>query len=134
MLTGQFVCDAQDAALDKLRQRYTEAQIADLRNNGHHKYVGLLLFYSSSFDVVEEGAQRAPDQSEIAMVDLHGYDALRKEKEDVLVFDDVLGKEILLHSRARFESLLLGSLSADDRSAYLAYKSSAIPIATSKTP
>lgn len=134
-LTGHCTCQAQqDEALGKLRQRYSEEQIEDLRLNGHHKFIGLLLFYSASFEVMDHGVTRGPTPAEIELLNLHQFDALRSEKEDVLVFDDAIGKEIVLYSRTRFESLLLGTLSAEDRSAYLAYKSSALSIGTYKNP
>lgn len=133
LLTGQCACHAQQQeALGKLRQRYSEQQIQDLRLNGHHKFVGLLLFYSASFEVIDQGVHRRPTPEEIEMIDLHQFDSLRTEKEDVAVFGQVIGKQVVLFSRDRFETLLLSELNAEDRSAYLVDKSRALSLRTGK--
>jgi hypothetical protein len=115
---------AQDAALQKLQSRYTAAQIDDLRQNGHFKYEGLLLFYGRSFKVQEGLEFREPTEQEILAVNLHFHDTQRAQAEDVLVEDPAIGRRLLLFSRDRFEALVLNSLSEADRQAYLAYKAS----------
>lgn len=115
---------AQDAALLKMRSRYTADQIDDLRQNGHFKYEGLLLFYGRSFKVQEGLEFREPTDQEILAVNLHFHDAQRAQAEDVLVEDPAIGRRLLLFSRDRFEALVLNSLSEPDRQAYLAYKAS----------
>ena len=41
-----------NAAMQKVQDRYDATQLADLQANTHYKYVGMLLYYSSSFLVV----------------------------------------------------------------------------------
>ncbi|MBL0126563.1 MAG: hypothetical protein IPP83_03700 [Flavobacteriales bacterium] len=113
------------AALEKLRERYTEDQLNELRENTHYKYVGLLLFYDSSFKVLENGTYRAATENEIALVDLHQYDGMRRPNENILVDDAQLGKGILLLGRAQFRSVVLARSDAADRAAFLAYEAAA---------
>lgn len=116
----------QDAALQKVQSRYTAEQIDDLRQHGHHKYQGLLLFYGSSF-LVQEGLEfREATEEEILMVDLHVHDNARLESEDAIVEDAATGKRLLLFSRDRFETMVLASLSVADRHAYLTCKAAAL--------
>lgn len=129
-----FMAQAQDAALQKLQSRYSAAQINDLRQNGHFKYEGLLLYYGRSFKVQEGLGFRDPTDQEILAVNLHDHDAARTLTEDVLVEDPAIGKRLLLFSRDRFEALVLSDLSESDRQAYLAYKASAtLPIGAKTT-
>lgn len=126
LLLAPVVGNAQsEAALGKLQQRYTAAQLADLEANGHYKYVGLLLFYAASFEVEDQGQFHPPTEAEIAAIDLHAHDALRQEDADVVVLDAPLGKPVLLYSRKRSEEVLLAALNNADRAAYLAYKAGA---------
>lgn len=115
-----------EAALLKLQQRYTAAQLTDLATNGHYKYVGLLLFHAASFEVEDQGQFHPPTEAEISAIDLHAHDAMRQEDADVVVQDASLGKPVLLYSRKRFEEVLLAALNNTDRAAYLAYKAGAL--------
>lgn len=110
------------AALDRILQRYTPEQVQELQDRAHYRYVGLLVFYAESFMVKEDGVFRTPTEAEIASVDLDQYNGARAEVEDVVVFDSVLGVDILLRSRVHLEQLLLSRLDADDRAAYHALR------------
>lgn len=115
----------EQAAMDKMLLRYTPEQVEEMRTRAHYKYEGLLLFYSSSFLVKEDGVFRTATGSEIAAVDLDQYNASRYELVDVVVHDAALGTDILLRSRVHFEELVMGYLNAHDRAAYEVYKSTA---------
>lgn len=116
------------AALEKLEGRFGRDQIAEMQAHTHHKYEGLLLFYSSSFMVLENGQERAATDAEIRAVDLDQYNHLRQEKMAVVVHDPQLGKDLRLLSRSEFEALVLSRLSETDRAAYLAYRSAAMEL------
>ncbi|MEO8590999.1 MAG: hypothetical protein ABI432_16595 [Flavobacteriales bacterium] len=118
------VWSQSQAALDKLLGRYSAEQVEEMQLRAHYKYEGLLLFYSSSFLVLDNGVYRSATEAEIAAVDLDQYIGARAELEDVVVHDADLANDILLRSRQHFEQLVLGQLSADDRAAYLAYRAS----------
>lgn len=121
------------AALARLEQRYGAEQLADMAQNAHYKYVGLQLFYSSSFLVVENGSPRAASEAEIATMDLDQYHHLRQEGSSVHVPVTEIGKEIVLLSRAEFEAVVLGHYDARDREAYLAYKAQATALSSPKS-
>ncbi|MBK7945769.1 MAG: hypothetical protein IPJ85_10865 [Flavobacteriales bacterium] len=125
-------CDS-DAARAKVRERFSETQIADMRVNGHYKYMGLLLFYASSFEVKDEYGFRPASEQEIAQVDLHAHDGARRLEESVEVLDEQLQRVIRLLSRQAFEQLVMERYSDADRAAYLAYKASMLH-AGSKRP
>lgn len=136
VLLWMAVCTASaqsPAALARLEQRYSVEQLADMAQNAHYKYIGLQLFYSSSFLVVENGSARAATEAEIAAIDLDQYQHLRQEETNVRVLDTEIGKEILLLSRAEFEGMVLGQYDAHDRAAYLAYKAEATAVSTPKS-
>jgi hypothetical protein len=129
MLMVFGIAQAQSpAALEKLQQRYNADQIAELEQNTHYKYEGLLLFYASSFMVMDNGQARAATEAEIRAVDLNQYNALRQEQQSVSVHDAALGKDLLLLSRDEFEKLVLARLNRADREAYLTYKAEAISL------
>lgn len=133
-LAGQAASAQHHAALQRLQQRYTQEQIAELRLHAHYKYAGLLLFYSASFLVEHDGAFIAPNEHEILAVDLHAYDAARTHDADVVVDDAQLGRRVKLLSRRAFEDLVLQGLSPEDRAAYLAYKEAALAPGHAKNP
>lgn len=114
------------AALEKVEARYNPAQLADLQAQTHYKYVGLLLYYASSFQIVEHGQPRAATEPEIAALDIDQYASLRTEDRDVTVHDVGTGLDLLLLSRHAFETLVLGVLDDADTAAYLAYKAAAL--------
>lgn len=124
-LASTMLLAQSPAALAKMQQRYTAEQVEEMRVRGHYKYEGLLLFYGSSFLVEEDGQFRSATEPEILGIDLHAHDALRETKEDVVVFDPLLHKQVLLLSRSRFEELVIASLSEADRADYIAYKARA---------
>ena len=113
------------AALEKLHMRYSEDQLNELRENTQYKYVGLLLFYDSSFQVLENGTYRAATENEVALTDLHLYDGMRRPNENILVDDAQLGKAILLLGREQFRSVVLDRLDDADRTAFMAYEAAA---------
>lgn len=117
-----------------MQQRYTAEQIADMREHGHYKYAGLLLFYSASFQVEHDGAFRPPMDEEVLAIDLHAHDGARSAEIDVVVEDASLGRRVKLLSRRAFEDLVLERLSAEDRAAYLAYRAAALASQGGKTP
>ena len=121
------------AALARLEQRYNPEQLADLAQNAHYKYVGLQLFYSSSWLVVENGSPRAATEAEIAAINLDQYGHLRQEESPVHVPETEIGKEIVLLSRAEFEAVVMGQYDARDRAAYLAYKAQATAMSSPKS-
>ena len=126
MLTVCFACrvwSQSPAALQRLSQRYDAVQLEDLRTNTHYKYVGLLLFYESSFLVVDGGQLRVATEDEILSIDLDGMNGLRSVEERVQVANAVKGRDIVLLSRNEFEALFLSHANAEDKAAYLAYKS-----------
>lgn len=122
------------AATQKLSARYSTDQIADMQLNARHKYVGLLLYYSSSFLVSDGAAYRAPTELEIAAVDLHLFDAMREAHENVVVFDPGTGLYLKLLGRDQFEQVVLSHLDASDRDAYLKHKSAMLGDANLKQP
>lgn len=122
------------AALAKLNQRYSPEQVEEMRIRSHYKYAGLLLFYTSSFQVEEGGQFRSANEEEILVIDLHEHDEIRDSKEDVITHDPVLGRQVLLLSRSRFEEMMLDALSIADRADYLAYKSQALEDPSRKGP
>lgn len=132
-MVAQLLSAQSEAAINQLRARYTAEQLTELQERSHFKYVGLLLYYSASFQVVDNGHHRAPSEAEIAQIDLHAYDALRHATNDVTVMDPQLGTPVLLFSRARFETLLLGELDATDRAHYMAQKAGKEQPTTNKT-
>ena len=105
--------------------RYSEDQLNELRENTQYKYVGLLLFYDSSFQVLENGTYRAATENEVALTDLHLYDGMRRPNENILVDDAQLGKAILLLGREQFRSVVLDRLDDADRTAFMAYEAAA---------
>ena len=108
------VASAQSqAALDKLAQHYSPAQVEDMIVRTHYKYEALLLFYSASFLVFDDGEFRAANESEIAGVDINHYDGLRMISENVSVQDPDIGRTLLLLSRNAFEPLSLAGGVAD---------------------
>lgn len=116
------------AALERVQQRFDPGQIADMQLHTQYKYQGWLLFYESSFLVIDSGQSRPATEDEIRQVDLDAHSHLRKVDESVTVHDVTLGKEIVLLSRAQFEQVLLTHLSPTDAEAYLAYKAQAISL------
>jgi hypothetical protein len=129
------VARSQDpVAEQKLHARYSAEQIADMQVNAHHKYVGLLLYYASSFLVSDGAAYRAPTELEVAAVDLHQFDALRQAQESVVVFDPITGLYLKLLSRDQFEQVVLSHLDAPDRTSYLEHKSAQLGDAGLKQP
>lgn len=114
------------AALAKLNQRFNLEQLAEMQQNTHYKYEGLLLFYSSSYLVIDNGQTRPATELEIAALDIDQYNALRSEKSAVSVHDATTGLDLQLLSRADFEKVVLAHLSEGDASAYLAYKAAAL--------
>lgn len=122
------------AALEKLHQRHGPEVVEEMRVNTHYKYVGSLLYYSSSFLVNEHGQLRHPTEEEIAAVDLGQYDPVRSNTERVDVRDAVLGKELVLLGRDEFEQLVLTNLDDSDRAAFLAYKAAATRTIQAKQP
>jgi hypothetical protein len=113
------------AALEKLQLKYDAAQIADIQQNTHYKYEGLLLYYSSSFLVVDNGQPRAATEDEIRLVNLDQYNAVREAKTSVTVHDAALGHDIVLLGRTAFEAIVVAALSEADLQAYQAYKAAA---------
>ncbi len=113
------------AALDKLMQKYSHEQLAEIKLNTHYKYVSMLLFYAASFRVTENGIDRAATEQEIGLIDLDAYNTLRQEKTGIVVHDADLGKDIVLLSRFEFEKMVLAQLNEVDRAAYLTYKDQA---------
>ena len=113
------------AALDKVLLRYTPEQVEEMRIGTHYKYEGLILFYSSSFLVKDDGVFRTATEAEVAALDLDQYNATRDELVDIVVHDAALDRDILLRSRVHFEELVMGHLNAHDRAAYEGYKSAA---------
>lgn len=114
------------AALAKLNQRYNHEQLAEIQQKTHFKYEGLLLFYSSSYLVVENGQTRPATEMEIAALDIDQYNSLRSEKSAVAVHDASTGLDLQLLSRVDFEKVVLTQLSEADAEAYLAYKAAAL--------
>jgi hypothetical protein len=114
------------AALQKLNQKFNVEQLAEMQRLTNYKYEGLLLYYSESFLVSDNGITRAATEQEISAVDIDQYRELRNEKASVAVHDAILGKELVLLSRAAFEKIVLARLSDADATAYLAYKSQAL--------
>lgn len=114
------------AALEKLQQRLDSEQITEMQRLTNYKYEGMLLFYSSSFLVVDNGQPRAATEAEIRAVDIDQYNALRTETAAVSVHDATLGKDLLLLGRDEFEQVVLGHLSDADAAAYLAYKAQSL--------
>jgi len=127
LVTGPVVpaWSQSQAALEKVLARYTTEQVEEMRQRANYKYEGLLLFYESSFLVMEDGTYRTATEEEIAAVDLDQYNAARAQLEDVVVHDSSIDRDLLLRSHMHFEELVLGHLNASDRAAYEAYKSSA---------
>jgi len=124
---GLGTCSAQcdsEAARAKLRDRFTDGQLEDMRMNGHYKYMGHVLFYAASFEVKDGTGYRAPTEEEIAAIDLHAHDGLRSAEEAVEVMDEQLQQVVRLLSRQAFEQLVMERYSDADRAAYLAYKAS----------
>lgn len=119
------------AALQKVTQKYGHEQLADMQQHTHYKYQGLLLYYSSSFLVLEDGQARAATEDEIGRINLDEYQGLRQEESAASTYDAAIGKDIQLLSRNEFEAVVLGQLSPVDKEAYLQYKAQAI--ATQKT-
>jgi hypothetical protein len=125
---GAATLQAQSAAaLAKLQARYDASQLAEMQTETHYKYIGMLLYYSSSFLVVD-GTQRPATETEIAAVNLDQYASLRSKRDAVIVHDATLGKDLVLLSRDEFEAVVLGHLSIDDIVAYNAYKTAALSI------
>lgn len=116
-------CAQSEASLQRLRQRYSDDQIAEIRQNARYKYEGLLLFYGSSFEVEDHDEFRAAEESEVLAIDIHAHDQVRSITESVIVDDPILQRRIKLLSRSAFEQLLLDHLGPEDRAAYLDYKS-----------
>ncbi|MBK8498745.1 MAG: hypothetical protein IPL52_08005 [Flavobacteriales bacterium] len=122
------------AGVQRVHARYSQEQIADMQLRAPYKYNGLVLFYSSSFLVIEEDALRPASEEEIAIIDLHQHDAIRRVGERVRVFDPLLGKGIVLLGRDEFEQVVLSNLSEPDRVAYLNYKAAALRDHEAKQP
>ena len=121
------IAQAQSAAaLAKLNSRYNFEQLAEMQQNTRYKYEGLLLFYSASFLVLENGQARPATELEIAALDIDQYNGLRNQKTSVSVHDASIGKDLQLLSRDEFEKVVLAHLSESDAAAYLAYKAAAL--------
>ncbi len=114
------------AAMQKVAQKYSVDQLGEMKQATHYKYEGMLLYYSSSFLVLEDGQSRPASETEIQAIDLDSYQTQRQEKASVTVHDATLQKDILLLSRDEFETLVLSHLNATDKQAFLSYKSAAI--------
>lgn len=132
MLSSLGVSAQKEAGRAKLLQRYGAETVAQMEVQTHYKYEGMLLFYTGSFQVMEGNAYRAPTEAEIMAVDLVAYDDLRQEKENVVVSDGILQKQLLLLGRVQLEELMLEALNEADRHAYLSYKASALKDASIK--
>lgn len=125
MVLLPFACSLfgqSPAALQKLADRYSAPQLDDLRANTHYKYVGLLMYYTSSWLVSEAGQLRQPTEAEILAVDLDAWLPLRSVTDRVTLPAALPGRDIVLLSRDEFEVAYLGQLSAQDRQQYEAYK------------
>lgn len=122
------------AAVLRVQARYSPEQIADMQQHTPFKYHGLVLFYASSFLVIDEGTPRPAREEEIAAIDLHQHDAVRRVGERVRVMDPVLGRGIVLLGRDEFEQVVLSNLSQPDRAAYLNYKAAALRDQEAKQP
>ena len=113
----------QSAAEQKISAKYSSDQIADIQTHTPYKYQGLLLFYTDSWLVSDQGQLRAPNDQEILAIDLDQYTPQRSETSRVTVQDATLGTEIVLLGRQEFEATYLTRLNPTDKQAYLAYKS-----------
>jgi hypothetical protein len=125
MVMLPFTCSLfgqSPAALQKLSDRYSAAQLDDVQTNTHYKYVGLLMYYTSSWLVSEAGQLRAPSEAEILAVDLDAWLPLRSITDRVIVPGALPGRDIVLLSRDEFEAAYLAQLSVVDRQQYEAYK------------
>lgn len=122
------------AAVQQVHARFSQEQIDDMLQRTPYKYHGLVLFYSASFLVMEDGSLRPPSEEEIAVIDLHQHDAIRRVGERVRVLDPVLGQGIVLLGRDEFEQVVLSNLSEPDRAAYLSYKAAALRDQEAKQP
>lgn len=131
----QALVSAQSAAaVHRVNMQFTVDQLADLQQNGHYKYSGLVLFYSSSFLVSDQGALRAATEEEITVIDLHQYDGVRRVEERVYVHDAQTDLDLVLLSREEFEQVVLEQLSESDRTDYLNYKAAALRDQEMKQP
>ncbi len=122
------------AALQKLESRYGPEQVEEMRVDAHYRYMGMLVYYSSSFLVNDGGQLRAATEEEITKVDLPHYDALRSVTGRVTVQDEDLRKEIVLLGRDELEQVMLQQLNAEDAAAYLAYKTTSLRDVQQKQP
>ena len=121
------------AALEQLRAHHTEAELDQMMQQGHYRYTGELLFYSSSFLVEENGVERAATEDEILGIDLHAYDGIRMVDQRTGAQDPLIDKHIILLSRNEFEALVLDRLDVADSLAYMANKNSVLVQPASKT-
>jgi hypothetical protein len=127
ILGGWCTAMAQSpAAMQKVAQKYGHEQLADMQQHTHYKYHGLVLFYSSSFMVVENGQARAATEDEISRINLDEYNSQRQTESATTVHDAAIDKDIQLLSRDAFEAVVLGQLNPADKEAYLQYKAQAI--------
>jgi|NOAtaT_7_FD_contig_71_572556_length_502_multi_2_in_0_out_0_1 hypothetical protein len=115
---------AQNAAIEKIANKLTEAQFVDLQSNTPYKYQGMLMFYSDSWFISEQGVLRAPTEQEIRTVDIDRFTAARLQDQRTTVYDDLSGLTMVLMGKDEFEQLYMGRLNPTDLQAYLAYKSS----------
>lgn len=129
-----LVSAQSQAAVEKLGALFTAEQLADMQEHTHYKYVGLLLYHSSSFLVSDKAGLRAATEDEVASVDLLQYAEARRVNERVTVHDATTGKDLVLLGRDEFEALMFDRLNETDRAAYLAYKAAAQNTPATKTP
>jgi hypothetical protein len=121
------------AAVQKVNELFTPEQLADMQEHTHYKYVGLVLYHSSSFLVSDKAGLRSATEEEITAIDLLQYAQARRAAERVIVHDVVLDKDLVLLGRDEFEALVMDRLNEADRIAYLAYKSASLSDQESKT-
>lgn len=135
-LTGAALPSASGqghSALVQLQAHHSQADLEHMEEHAHYRYVGELLFYSSSFLVEEGGVERAATEQEVLGIDLHAHDGLRMVDQRIAVHDPLIDKHIILLSRNEFGSLVLERLSPPDREAFLANKRGILEQPSSKT-
>ena len=122
------------AALSKLLEHHSTAEVEHMRQATHYRYIAELTFYSSSFLVLQDGMERAATAEEIMAIDLHQYEAVRSGEHRVVVNDPDLQATVILLSRAEFEALLLARWDRADREAYLERTNAVLVHPASKIP
>jgi hypothetical protein len=115
---------AQNAAIEKIASKLTASQFADLQNNTPYKYQGMLMFYTDSWFISEQGVLRNPTEQEIRTIDIDRFTPARLQDQRTTVSDNQSGLTLVLMGKDEFEQLYMGRLSSTDLQAYLAYKSS----------